>query len=824
MTAFTEAWLPGTALQVRGRRWTLIDQTRFPNCAALRLEGAGPGTRGVCRTLLVPFDRPLRIDRRSEPVVVRARRWLHIVRRQSAGTFPVGGLRAAAAGKVELLPYQLEPALAMLRHGVPRLFIADAVGLGKTIQAALIMAEILAHRETARVLVVAPAGLLQQWVSELAARFALECRLADAAWLAGIGRDLPPGMNPWTLSGVYVASFDFLKQPEVLQSLEDARWDLVVADEAHAAALGTARRAAVHAVASRSARLVLLTATPPVGDPGQFNALCAVGGPAGTKDPMVIFQRSRAPHDLVGPRRTVLLPVRLTGRERRMHRLLEAYTARVWREGTARGDQQARLGAIVLRKRGLSSAASLFESVQRRRALLSGAPVTAFPSQPGLPLDPGDSDSETPPDWLLAHPGLADSTRERRWLTAIARCARWQPGLESKARVLLRLLGRLRRPVLIFTEFRDTLERLYSLVVSAGHEVALLHGGLSRTERAAALAAFEERRHILIATDAASEGLNLHRNCHVVVHYELPWNSARLEQRAGRLDRLGQTRRVHEILLVAADTAERLVLAPLARRARAGRASNPSLRLASVLDESRLAKAIMEGAGPEEPDGSDFDIFATGAAVRPAAGLAGEAAAEVLRLQRERAWLPVALCRPRGSRTTVSLLETRRSALPPGAWFVYSVALRARDGSLVARHARCVWMALQGPDDGGWSPKVVRLRANAVIAELGPASRAAALKAAGIGMRQATACHRHCVDAGIRREQAIAAALPSTARRLVQSGLFDRRVLHAEAVRREIADALLEDSQARLRVLEQSRVLTTTCELEAVLLTRRRGR
>ncbi|MEP6593609.1 MAG: helicase-related protein, partial [Acidobacteriota bacterium] len=359
----------------------------------------------------------------------------------------------------------------------------------------------------------------------------------------------------------------------------------------------------------------------------------------------------------------------------------------------------------------------------------------------------------------------------------------------------------------------------------AGHEVALLHGGLSRAERAAALAAFEERRHILIATDAASEGLNLHRNCHVVVHYELPWNSARLEQRAGRLDRLGQTRRVHEILLVAADTAERLVFAPLARRARAGRSSDPSLRrLAGVMDESRVAKAVMEGAGPEEPDGSVFDIFATGAAVRPAAGLAGEAAAEALRLQRERASRPVAVRRPRGSRSAVSLLETRRSALPPGAWFVYSVSLRAWDGSLVARHGCCVGMALQGPDGGGRSSKAVGLSANTVIAELGPASRAAALKAADIGMRQAESFHRHCVDAGIRRERAIAAALPSTARRLVQSGLFDRRVLHAETVRREIADALLEDSQARLRVLEQSRLLTTTCVLEAVLLTRRRGR
>lgn len=808
-------------MQVRGRRWTLIDQTRFPDCAALRLESAGPSARGIRRTLLVPFDRPRRIEHTSEPVVVRPRRWLHIVRRQSALAFPSGGLRAAAAGKVDLLPYQLEPALAMLRHGVPRLLIADAVGLGKTIQAALIMAEILTRHDTARVLVTAPAGLLQQWAAELGARFALEPRLADAAWLERIERDLPPGINPWTLPGLYVTSFDFLKQPEILQSLEHARWDLVVADEAHGAAQGTARRAAVHAVASRSARLILLTATPPAGDPGQFDALCAVGDPAGTSDPMVIFQRSRAPDDVVGPRRTVLLPVRLTGRERRMHRLLEAYTARVWREGIARGDQQARLGAIVLRKRGLSSAASLLVSVQRRLALLAGAPAAAAHYQPGLPLEPGDNESDTSPDWLLAHPGLADGTQERRWLTAISRCARWQPGLESKTRVLLRLLGRLRRPVLIFTEFRDTLERLHRLVVPAGHDVAVLHGGLSRAERTAALAAFEERRHILIATDAASEGLNLHRNCHVVIHYELPWNSVRLEQRAGRLDRMGQKRRVHEVVLVAADTAERLVIAPLARRARAGRSSSPSLvRLANVLDESRVAKAVMEGPGREEPHGSDFDIFATGAAVRPAAELAGEAAAEALRLQRERAWLPSVVRSRRTSGFAVSILKTRRSVLPPGAWFVYSVSLRAQDGSLAARCACCVSTPFRHRDDGDHSSKAVRGSVRALIAALGPSSRAAALDAAAVEMRQAAATHHRCVDAGIRRERTIAAALPSTARGLVQGGLFDRRAVDAEAVRRQTADALLEESRTRLRELEQSRLLTATCELEALLLTR----
>ena len=101
---------------------------------------------------------------------------------------------------------------------------------------------------------------------------------------------------------------------------------------------------------------------------------------------------------------------------------------------------------------------------------------------------------------------------------------------------------------------------------------------------------------MLLATDAASEGLNLQRRCRAVVHYELPWSPARLEQRTGRVDRIGQSRRVHEILLVAGDTAERLVLAPLAKRAaRAGSAMPGSSRLVDAIAESRVASAVMDG-------------------------------------------------------------------------------------------------------------------------------------------------------------------------------------------------------------------------------------
>ncbi len=808
-------------VMVRGERWALAEFTPFTDCAALHLErtDSGPESR---LSILVPFDRPARITRPAAFSVLRPRRWLHAVRRHGGAAFPVGGLRAAAGARLDLLPYQLEPALAMNRHGTPRMLIADAVGLGKTIQAALVIAELAMHRAGFRGLVIAPAGLLHQWAAELSSRFDLETRLADAAWLAGIERDLPPGTNPWTLPGVYAASIDFLKRPEVLHSLESARWDLVVVDEAHAASPGTARRAAADAVAVRSARLILLTATPPAGDPLQFNALCAIGDPAGTGDPIVIFDRSTRLAS--GGRRTVLLPVQPTARERRMHRLVDAYTARVWHEGAVHNKPHARLAAIVLKKRGLSSAASLAESARRRLALLARSPVPCAAFQPGLPLEPADDgDSDAAPSELIAWPGLADAAQERRWLAAVARAARLAAITESKTRALLRLLNRIGPPVLIFTEFRDTLERLFGVVERDGWGVVALHGGMSSAERAASLRAFEGGGRFLIATDAASEGLNLQRGCRVVVHYELPWSGARLEQRAGRLDRIGQRRTVHELLLVASDTAERLVIAPLVRRARAGRRSSPALaRLAAILDESRIARAVMEGAEPDVADPFLHDVFATGLAVAPPAKLAAEAEAEVQRLTEQREWLPslpgVACHAPR----IATVLPVSRCSLPPAAWFIYSISLRAEDDGIVAR--RLVCLGLEGPAPCERDAGTVRQYLELLVASQGPALRTAALAAAAAEMQAGAVVHQAAIEAGLRRERAIAAALPSPARRLVQAGLFERRLVQAEDVRQSVAAAVQEESRQRLRDLERTRVAVTTCDLNAVLLTRRRGR
>jgi superfamily II DNA or RNA helicase len=819
-----EPWQAGERVLVRGRVWRIVERTHFPDCDALRLAAAGPGDAGARLTVLTPFDRPRRVQRASSIQVVRPRRWLHALRREAANAHPAGGLKRTAASAIDLLAYQLEPALAMVGLGVPRLMIADAVGLGKTIQAGIILTELASEPESFRALIVAPAGLRSQWSQELADRFGLSTTVAGAAWLARIGRELPADVNPWILPGIYVTSFDFIKQPEVLHSLEDAHWNVLVIDEAHGAALATARRAAVHAIALRSSRVLLLTATPHAGDANQFAALCRIGETAAAGDELMIFVRSRSDAGVATARRTALLPVRLSDAERRMHRLLDRYTDRVCREARARGDTRARLAAIILKKRALSSAESLAVSARKRLALLATTPPPAE-CQLGLPLGDEDRLEDEEPFAALAAPGLADAGREQRWLAAIVEAAQNGARRESKARFLLRLLSRMRQPAIVFTEYRDTLERLQAVLTAAGHDVAILHGGLSPAERSAVQRAFNESgsgsaggTEILLATDAASEGLNLHGRCRAVVHYELPWSPARLDQRTGRVDRIGQARTVHEILLVADDTAERLVLAPLARRAARARAAVPAAsRLLDVLTESRVTNAVMDGV-PAMPLDSDASVEAgVTPAVNPPIWLRQRAEDEARRLLINRK-MQFEGSKVRGSHDeegpiAATAVRLRNSSLAPGLICVYALRLCTARGDIVHTelavvHEPIVRMA-HAP-----APAAVRRLIREFVAAREPALRAALLAARQPGLEDFAKAYGFAADVLNRRERVLTLAAPSAARELVQGGLFDRRAERAQTARRRAASMLID----RLDAPAPGGRLTTAVQLSAVLV------
>ena len=585
---------PGAPVRVRGDRWTVATIEEHTGCALVMLHGCGTANAGVAKTLLLPFDRLQHDARPPRTRAVSRRQWAHHVAAAVRSAHPFGGLRTAADARVDLLPFQLEPALAALRHAALRLLIADDVGLGKTVQAGLLVSELCARDPGCRVLIVTPAGVRDQWRGELVDRFSLDVILIDGERLLRRSHDLPDHVNPWSLDGVHLTSIDLVKRPEVLRSLEDVEWDLVVFDEAHALGHGSARFAAARALGARSRRTVLLSATPPDGEARHFDALAGIGS---LRDgaPLVEFRRTRADVGLCSRRRSRVLGVRLSAAERSLHRLLARYTSAVWRAAAPGGGANARLAALTLRKRALSTAHSLARSVRRRLALLDGE-RTATTAQLCLPLGDEDPLPDEPPDVVLATAGLADPRQERDWLEAIASAADAAAGVESKLRVLARLLRRMDEPVLVFTEYRDTLAQIASALALPAAPLEL-HGGLSLRDRERVVARFTASGGLLLATDAASEGLNLHHRCRVVVHFELPWTPARLEQRTGRIDRLGQTRTVHELLLVARDGAEAFVLAPLIRRVRS--AAGRSRQRLMALDESAVAAAVLDGTPVE---------------------------------------------------------------------------------------------------------------------------------------------------------------------------------------------------------------------------------
>jgi superfamily II DNA or RNA helicase len=611
-------WQTGDRVTVRGGDWKIAGIASFEDCAALDLCG-----ERTTRTLLVPFDRP-RFRPSPHLLVVSRRRSLQILLDAIRRAHPYGGLRACPPG-IRLLAYQMEPALAVLRHGASRVLIADDVGLGKTVEAGLIIREIATADRLARSLVLCPASLRRQWTRELADRFELQAIDTDDGWMRrAVGR-LPPDVNPWSLPGVYVASMDFVKRPEVLHPLEQVRWDLLVMDEAHAAAPGTNRRAAVHAIGCRASRVVLLTATPHSGRDDHFAALCRIGDPSG-RSPIILFSRSRDAVSLGGPSvRSSVVALDLSPAEQTMHRLLDAYTTGIWNESRRSGNLNGELIATLLRKRALSSAAALEISLRRRLALLAG--VAAPPSQLPLPLEAEDMPPDEEPEALLAAPGLSDRAAECHALGVIAESAAVAAVRETKLDKLLRFLSRARESAIVFSEYRDTAERLRERLAAAGHRVCVLHGGLTQAERDREMAAFAAGKSVMVATDAASEGLNLHHTCRLVVHFELPWTPSRLQQRCGRVNRIGQERRVHEIALVGRHTAEQLVLVPLLLRAARARSFSRS-PLMDQLTESQVAAHVLGGTPvvPAAPHLSDEPAFTT------IPGLADEARHEVERL------------------------------------------------------------------------------------------------------------------------------------------------------------------------------------------------
>lgn len=583
----------GDLVRARRARWRVAAMRRERDVALVTLQPEEIVERAD-RTLAAPFDRVTRANGGAACARVSRRGAMRRLAALVVATQPFDLPASAAAAPARLLPFQLEPLLALRAGLAARVLIADRVGLGKTIQAALIARDLLATHRRASILILTPAGLRDQWIAELKSRTGLDAWLADADTLRLRGAALPPSVSPWRAGPIVISSIDFVKQPEIRRGVDRLLWDLLIVDEAHTLTRGTDRLAAADAIARRSDRVVLLTATPHDGRDEGFRALCELGRTS-RADALAVFRRSRAAAETIPRRVTRRLAVHPSRAERRLHALLEAYAERVWRAGQAAAG--ARLAMTVLFKRAASSAASLAQSLERRRALVVEATAGATDGeQPALPLE-GDADQ--PPDRVLGAPGLG-AARERTWLNLLIHAAHAAARDDAKLRVLRRLLRRVREPVIVFTEYRDTLTRLET-ALAREVPLAIVHGACAAETRREALRVFERGdARVLLATDAASEGLNLQARCRFVVHVELPWSPTRLEQRVGRVDRLGQTRTVHSLHLVAGRVESAIEARLDARRRQIHAALDAGRDEPTTADETAWLGAAITGEAPSD--------------------------------------------------------------------------------------------------------------------------------------------------------------------------------------------------------------------------------
>jgi superfamily II DNA or RNA helicase len=793
-----DAIVPGETVWLRQQRWR-VERLRHDR-DVIRLDLANRSGR---RTFWLPFDRLERLTPRlrfksRRPRAALARLGALVARTGQARTLPV-----LVDATLSILPHQLEPALAIFA-GARRVLLADAVGLGKTLQSAIVVAELVRRDAASRILIVVPASIVAQWEAELRTRFHLPARIADREGLDEAGRDAAIDEDLWRRSGIWIATLDFLKQRHVLSSLPDDPWDLVIVDEAHGACGHTERYAAAGHLLQRARRCMLLTATPHSGDEERYSRLLKLGALPGIPDEITIFRRSRAALGAAPARRVRWVRVRLSPRE---IAALDALAE--FERATARAAGPDRIAAATLmlsvfRKRALSTMSALTASLERRAAWLD---LDAQPAevwhQSAFAFDvDGDVGDENRA--LTAVTGLA-LTLERRWLKRLIALARAATTSESKLAWIARLLARTAEPVVLFTEFRDSLEAARARL-QRRRAIAVLHGGQRDFERAAGLSAFlDGRASVLIATDVAGQGLNLQHRARWVLNLELPWNPVRLEQRAGRVDRIGQTRGVHVTSTVAQHDAEAGLLARLARRTLVARRALDDATLpivpAVAIREHDVAGAVLLGRPlPESP--------ATHAPLCTRWRRDARAIARSLRRRRRlaSAWRgPGPGVAPVTRSSLVAL--TAFSRIAP-CWLVFIVSIVDGAGAVLESHAIAVTV-----------PSLpIEAEAAAIASAAGLACRACRARARRLAHLQNSSAQRD-----IATERALATSLDATqATGLLQQGLFDRRAERralAVVERRTIAAAARAD---RIEAIERSAgIRVGPAALAVVLCTRR---
>lgn len=456
---------------------------------------------------------------------------------------------------MELLEHQLRTVTTVLRRMRGRAMLCDEVGLGKTVEAGLTLSELHARGLVRNVLVLTPPSLVEQWQGELRRKFSLDCSTYDDREFRKLGADA------WQVVDRVIVSIHTAKRDPHKKAILDRRWDMVIVDEAHHL---RNRNTQVWKFVGQLQKqfILLLTATPVQNNLDELFNLVTLLEPGLLSTAKQFQKRFVDRNDKLTPKNVDQL-----------HELLAEVMVRNRRSTV--GLQFTRRWAKTLAVTLGDDERQLYDDATRFvRQRLDAGPV----SNPGaaterhshasrgmnrmvlltLQMTLGSSAAAAASTLGRLSEQTRISSEDRQQLASLAsQASRVSRG--AKTQRLLSLLDEFREKMVIFTQFRATQQMLYDQLTEAGYEVASFHGGLSRMEKEAAIEQFRGPAQLLLCSEAGSEGRNL-QFAHAVCNYDLPWNPMKIEQRIGRLSRIGQTHDVHVFNLVAAGTVEAAVL------------------------------------------------------------------------------------------------------------------------------------------------------------------------------------------------------------------------------------------------------------------------
>lgn len=545
---------------------------------------------------------------------VRLAAFLDAVRWGAIASADARALQAPFRSGISIEDYQLDPVVRALQMPRVNLLIADDVGLGKTIEAGLVIQELLLRHRARTVLIVCPASLCLKWQAEMHDRFGLEFQIVDAEAVKQLRRERGVSASIWTSFPRLIVSIDWLKAPRAMALLDavlppDAavyprKFDLLIVDEVHqcapagrgAYATDSQRTIALRKISAHFEHRLFLSATPHNGYTESFTALLELLDPQrfarGVKPSdeaqrriLVRRLKSELRKELPArddgtprfPERRILpLSIKYPESERQIHDVLQEYTAlRRKRAGSKSSKTATDFVTLLLKKRLFSSPKAFLETLREHMRTLNRKGAAEHVSENRLraefdrldeDVDSDDALDERTQD-ALATAARASEALSKEEQALLARMLEWaekeahRP--DAKATALVNWLTHTTKPdgtwnnerVIVFTEYRDTQRWLQDLMVRHGFEaerIALLYGGLETDKRERIKAEFQappDRSpvRILLATDAASEGIDLQLQCHRMVHVEIPFSPTRLEQRNGRIDRHGQPSPIVEI-------------------------------------------------------------------------------------------------------------------------------------------------------------------------------------------------------------------------------------------------------------------------------------